>query len=89
VFPGQVTRKCALLNLSLLSVFLGTILITIHPHTLGFIGYSAGTYYFSDSIYQFVTEPEEGWVELPQKLSSGLQHFDAILVPEDFIDCNL
>ena len=48
-----------------------------------------GMFVFSKSIFKFVTSPEEGWLELPQKLSEGFSNFDAILVPQDFIECNL
>ena len=40
-----------------------------------------------DSIYKFVVSPEEGWLELPHKCRDGPS--DAILVPQDFIECNL
>ncbi len=43
--------------------------------------------FYSKSIFKFVTEPE-GWIKLPQKLSTGPYYFNAFLVPSDFIDCN-
>ena len=43
----------------------------------------------SKSIFKFVTSPEEGWIELPQQLWSGLTNCDAILVPQDFVECYL
>ena len=44
---------------------------------------------YSWSIFKFVTSPEEGWLELPQRVPISGVYLDAILVPEDFIECNL
>ena len=41
----------------------------------------------SEAIYKFVTSPEEGWLQLPHKCRTVTS--DAILVPQDFIECNL